>query len=148
MQDIIIHSNHTLQADDSNILSETYSVSDCLNIPNDLLNLSEWVPTWQMQNNLNKCELFALRYNNPYFPYNLGDFTVNSHVCCRNLVIHMSNDLYFTLHCSKIARLHNFRRRQFQQTFARIYRNIHKFWFSTHIRHILESNSMIWSPRI
>ena len=112
----------------------------------DLLNLNEWVSTWQMKINFNKCELLALGYNNPRFPYKLGDFTVNSHACCRDLGIHMSNDLSFTLHCSKITRSAHFRRRQFQQSFACKDRNLHVFLFSTYIRPILESNSVIWSP--
>ena len=50
-------SNIILYADDAKLYTEVSSISDCIGMSEDILEIEQWITNWQMKFNLSKCEL-------------------------------------------------------------------------------------------
>ena len=129
----VSHSNITLYADDAKVYTRVRSISDCLTLNDDFLNIVEWMDKWQMKINVDKCEILSIGHNNPHFPYRLDNVTISNKVTCRDLGIYVSNDLSFSNHCDKISRTAHFRRRQFEQSFAAKDKDFQVFFYFARI---------------
>ena len=53
-----------LFADDSALYRPIYSESDSLYLQEDIFKLQKWAYTWQMEFNVNKCNLLCITYHN------------------------------------------------------------------------------------
>ena len=71
------------------------------------------------------------------FPYRLDNVTVSKKVTCKDLGNNVSNDLSFPNHCDRISRTTNFRRRQFEKSFAAGDKDFKVFLFCTYMISII-----------
>ena len=146
MSDVVQNANIVLYADDAKLFTKVESVTDCLNMAEDLINIEQWVDEWQMKVNANKSEILPIGHNNIHFPYQINDSVVPTSESCRDLGVYISKNLSFSEHYNVVTRSAHYRRRQMYQSFSCKDVKFQIFLFCTYVRPIVEHNSVIWSP--
>ena len=112
----------------------------------DFSSVVEYLTDWQLSVNSSKTELLHIGRINPGHPYVINQSEISPSIVCRDLGFLMSNDMSFGAHYSKLIRNSSFRLKQFRLSFLSKDRNFLIFLYTTYIRPILESGSVIWSP--
>ena len=136
----------SLYADDSKLYQVTNSVSDCISLAEDVLNVQEYFSEWQLKLNIPTCGVLHMGSSGIEFPYRLNGFVTESGETCRDLGISVTSSLSVSSHCAKVFRLASFRLRQFFKTFTCCDRDFLLFLYITYIRPLVESSTPIWNP--
>ena len=137
-----------LYADDAKLYGEAKSIPEAREIQSDLDKVSTYFNDWQLNVNVDKCEVLHLGYGNPNFQYVISNADLPQVSFCRDLGILISNDFNSLKHCTQISRNAYFKLKQFQMCFSCSDVNFQVFVFKTYIRPLLEYNTHIWSPHL
>ena len=135
-----------LFADDTKLSGEASTVEQRECLQEDINSLHEWAQKWQMQFNADKCSILHMGRNNVNHPYELGERTLQSSRCEKDVGVLMQDDGKFGDHCSKVAKKCNMIMGQIKRSFSyktpEIMLNIYKTYILPHLTYC----SVIWRP--
>ena len=143
--DIVSFSSLMIYADDTKMTSvfDKYSASK---LQHDIDRLTQWLNTWQLGVNPDKCKVLHIGYGNPCCQYTINGVRVEASHEEKDLGVFVSDDLKFSKHCAKIIGRASKRIalifRAFQSRDPSVMIKIYKIY----IRPLLEYNSSVWSP--
>ena len=144
------YSHLLLFADDCKIFKEITSKADCDLLQRDINAIHEWCKTWHMKLHLDKC--FFMNYslkrqNDIVCQYFIGDFILNRVTEMKDLGVHFTYNLNFSLHVSKIAS----KARQMLGFINRVTSDFTDpktlyILYNSYVRSRLEFCSQVWNP--
>ena len=139
-------SNVFMYADDTKLFNTFNRDNQTLTLQNDLDSVSAWMEEWQLKLNADKCKIVHIGYGNQKHDYTINGNIVTKSECEKDLGVHISNDMKFSVHCSKIcskaSQKINHMLRAFENRDPVFMIKIYKMY----IRPTLEYNSVVWSP--
>ena len=146
----INHSHLLLFADDCKIFKEITCKTDCHLLQCDINSIYEWCKTWHMNLHPEKCFFmnFSLkRQNDIVCEYFIGDFILNRVMQMKDLGVHFTYNLNFSLHVSKIAS----KARQMLGFINRVTSDFTDpktlyILYNSYVRSRLEFCSQVWNP--
>ena len=140
------HSKINLYADDSKIYKCIVTEEDAAELQEDFTNVLGYFEEWQLSVNESKTELLHVGHWNQQATYHANGNELTSVQGCRDLGFYITDDLSFHKHISNIVRSSSYRLKQFRLSFESRDRDFLVFLYSTYIRPILESGTVLWSP--
>ena len=133
-------------ADDAKIYQTFFAPAGCTLLSNALVELETWCSTNQLTIAAQKCSVLHIGYGNPRQPLYLLNQLLPVAENIKDLGVHVSSSLKFSVHCQEVARKSSI-------TACLLLRAL---WFSpphvlikafiTYVRPILEYCCQIWSP--
>jgi len=149
MPPVASSSQTALFADDSKCFKSISSLSDCIQLQNDLHSLFNWSQSWQMKFNPTKCKVMSFtRSRNPIrYDYSIDGVTLEYVDCFTDLGVIVDCNLNFHSHIDSIvnksSRVSGMIKRSVgfnapQSVKLNLYKSL--------CRSILESASQVWSP--
>ena len=138
-----------LFADDLKLYSVYNSTDNSANLQHSIDKLVEWSNLWQLQINMNKCQVLSIHTKlniNISSNYSLNGFVLSSAALANDLGVYVDSNLTFKHHIATIITKAHQRAGVFFRGFvSRSYEIIRKT-FITYIRPLLEYNSNVWNP--
>ena len=135
-----------LYADDSKLYGNCSTLTDCMNIADDLAKIDKWCSDWQLSINSNKCEIMHLGSRNLKYSYELNGVQIPEKSFCRDLGIWVNNNMKFGKHYEIITRNGHFKCKLFRRAFSSHDIEFLVSMYKTYILPTLEYGSPIWSP--
>lgn len=134
-------------ADDVEMHAPIVGVDDGVKLSNAVSDLKTWSVIWQLPVAPNKCNVFHIGSQNPFFKYSLSPGThLPSVTMIKDLGVWFSSDLSFSIHCNNIVKLAKQRAALIRKVFTSGDRATLVWAFKTYVRPILEYASPVWSP--
>ena len=122
------------------------NINDCTNLQTDLNLTNQFLNSWQLNLNIDKCEIVHIGARNNYHRYVINNSTIAVTDSVRDLGVITSNNLSSHSYCVLIARNASWRIRQLKLAFENPDIKFRTFLYIVYIRPILEYNTQIWSP--
>jgi hypothetical protein len=146
--DLSIKSEISKFADDTKIAGKASSPEDRQSIQKDLDVLTEWANKWQMEFNVEKCNVMHVGRNNVENEYTLNGKKINKSTKVKDLGVIFTNDLKSTKHCNETAcranKMLGFIIRSFEFKTPKILLPL----FNTYVRPLMEYCAPVWSPSL
>jgi len=140
------YSHLVIYADDCKIFKGISCVDDSVLLQSDLDNIVEWAHNWQLGINVQKTCTMTIGNRRIESVYCIDGTPLVSKECVLDLGVKVSNDLKNGLHCRFIVNKANAVCRQIHLCFKGHTPEFYSCLFSTYVRPILESSSVIWNP--
>ena len=121
-------------------------LNECTNLQTDLNLTNQFLNSWQLNLNIDKCEIVHIGARNNYHRYVINNSTIAVSDSVKDLGVIMSNNLSSHSYCVRIARNASWRIRQLKLAFENPDIKFRTFLYIVYIRPILEYNTQIWSP--
>ena len=137
-----------LYADDAKIYGPVNNLNDKTQLQSDITLANDFLNSWQLFLNPNKCELIHIGSSNFRYQYCVNDTPIADSDICRDLGVITSSQLNSHAYCSQIVRSAAWRIKQLNIVFHCNDVNFRKFLYVTYIRPLLEFNTQIWSPHL
>ena len=112
----------------------------------DILAVIDWLQTWQLRINLEKCEVLHLSRYSLEFSYSVNNKVISAKDFCRESGVYGDNPLNFHRHCLNVARIAHRKSELFFKAFSCQHHEFYIFTFTTYIRPIVESDTQVWNP--
>ena len=148
LTDFISFSEVQLYADDTKLYCRVNDIEQCRRAANDLDNLFEYFDLWQLNINIDKCEMVHLGNSNLFYPYTIDDRQIRCVSSCRDLGITISHDLSPREYCKKIVKSTFHKIKLFRLGFSCTDISFAIHIYKTYLRPSLEYNTQIWSPHL
>ena len=148
ISDCISYSKVQMYADDTKLYCKVNDIEDCNIAANDLDNIFEYFDLWQLNINVDKCEIVHLGNNNLFYPYTIDDMQIRSVSSCRDLGVTVSHDLSPREYCKNIVKSTFHKIKLFRLGFSCTDISFAIEMFKTYLRPSLEYNTQIWSPHL
>ena len=146
MSNVLRSSQIQLYADDSKLYGDATNIEECQILEQDICAVHDWLQSWQLRINLDKCEVLNLSRASLQFSYNVDGFGIPTKDFCRDLGVCVDNRLNFHRHCLNVARSAHYRCKLFFNTFQCQDYDFSLFLYSTYIRPIVENGTQVWKP--
>ena len=148
--DDAVHSSRILKyADDAKIYIEVKrnqpNVATAL-LQSDLKSISDWASTWQLPLNISKCVALHFGYGNPKHTYSLDSQVVARAVCEKDLGVHVTEDLKFSLHVAKCVRKAESVLAAINRTIVSRDSKVYLKLYKQLVRPCLEYATPVWNP--
>jgi Reverse transcriptase (RNA-dependent DNA polymerase) len=138
-----------LFADDLKLYSIFNRTDYSSDLQHSIDELFKWSNLWQLQINLNKCQVLKIRTKcNSVVSshYSLNDFVLSNVKLVNDLGVYVDSNLSFKHHIATVVTKARQRAGVFFRGFASRSLDIVRKTFVTYIRPILEYNSNVWNP--
>jgi hypothetical protein len=145
----IIHSKHTLFADDMKIWAKVESVGDCRSLQKDIDAIHNWSINNHLFFNIGKCSVvtFTRRSESLNFDYKMNNIPLNRKTEIRDLGILFDQQLRFIAHINNIVSS-AFKSLGFLLRNSLCFRDVESLFilYNSLVRSKLEYASVIWNP--
>ena len=141
-----LSSTMKLYADDAKVYRIVKEEDHSRLLQSDIENVSLYLSNWQLTINDSKSEIIHLGNTNQNFQYSIGQTNLIAKNNCRDLGIKISDDQKFSQHVNDIVRTAYYRLKQQRISFTCKDVDFQLHMYTTYIRPLLESNTVIWSP--
>jgi hypothetical protein len=117
-------------------------------VQTSLSGVAKWASTWQLRLNADKCAVVHMGFGaeNPQIDYFLDGKMLSVSKCETDLGIFMSDNIYFSEHCHRIAARASQRSGLIRHAFSLKNAEFRARMFCTYVRPILEYGSEIFNP--
>jgi len=122
------------------------SVSDTASLQVALNNISAWAAKWQLRLACNKCVVLSLGQGKHDNLYSVGNTLLNRELSCRDLGVHIANNVKSSDHCNTISDKAMRRMGMIFRVFSCRQINVLLKAFTTYVRPLVESASVTWCP--
>ena len=146
VSEVLVHSKIQLYADDSKLYGDATTIEQCQAFERDILAVNDWLQSWQLRINLEKCEVLHFSRYPLEFSYKVNNRVVPAKDFCRDLGVYVDKGLTFHRHCLNVARIAHWKSKLFFKAFSCQDYDFYVFIFTTYIRPIVESATQVWNP--
>ena len=141
----MVSSTAKMFADDTKLYRGIRVFNDCLEVQNDLNNLSAWSERWLLRFNATKCVVLKIRLSLQYM-YTLNGHFLDQVSTQQDLGITVSKDLKPAVHIANIVKKSNQKIGMFKRCFTSLTREAVLILYKTIVRPTLEYASPAWNP--
>jgi hypothetical protein len=143
---VIEHCKISMYADDTKVFRSIYDETDCIQLQNDLDNISNWAQLWQMTLNPEKTKVLTIGNKKIDFDYVLNGSSIEKVKNIKDVGIIIQSNLKFTMHCSGIVKKAHFMIRTIFTSFKNHDEKFYLKLYTSYVRPLLEHTCQVWSP--
>ena len=141
----VVKTKAKMFADDTKLYNEISSISDCMNLQDDLNSLAVWSQKWLLNFNESKCTVLRIKSSLDYI-YTLNGSILQETSSQKDLGVIVSNSLHPREHIQSIVKKANQRTGLIRRCFTSFSERKTCTLYKSIIRPVLEYGSPVWSP--
>lgn len=143
----VVSSFINMFADDAKVFTEVSNDAEHAGLQQDLNELLKWAKAWQMVFNAGKCKVMHLGSKNSKYEYQMGEVTLETTECEKDLGVWVDQDLKFTEHITQQVAKANKILGLIRRSFSTLNKHTFNLMYKSLVRTHLEYGNVICYPQ-